>query len=291
MDEELYPMDTSKKQLLANYLSNISIDLSLLSYTRCSPDWKRGNFIPPYSKFYYIREGEGWLKIGKQEFYPKPGQLFLLPEGVLQSYSTINTNTFLKYWCHFTAKTGDINLFSIVKVPYYIDVQDTKYVEEVFRRMMALRKSDELTAKLKLKAEMSMLISYYLDSVGQGEILLNPSTNLTQLGNILEYIDENLSEGLTIQGLAKTFFLHPNSLARLFKAHIGSSPMQYLHLKTIDKAKHLLSSTDLSINEVASAVGFKDQFYFSKYFKKSVGFTPSEYRVITQNHGINVPSF
>ena len=276
-------MDYNKNELLSSYLSNTKVNLSTASYNRCASEWRELDYIPSCSKFYFICEGEGWLKIGNQEFYPKPGQLFLMPEGVLQSYSVINANPFLKYWCHFHIVTGDINLFNVINVPFYKDVKNIDYVEGIFQRIITLYKSTELTSKLQLTSELYSLISYFFDSADENLVSVKTSSRLSQLGYILDYINSHLSEEITIQGISESAYLHPNSLARLFKEHMGILPSQYIHTKRIEKAKALLSSTDMLVSEVACMTGFKDQFYFSKYFKTNVGFTPSEYRTVTQN--------
>lgn len=277
-------MNNSKKQLLTNYLSNMVVDLNTVASTQCPLNWRRMDDIPSYSKFYYILDGEGYLKIGKQEFYPKPGQLFLMPEGVVQSFSTISANTFLKYWCHFKVRTGSINLFSVINLPYYIDVTDTAYLEQIFNRLLNLKANNGLLTRFKMNTELSLLLSYFLENIPENRITVNTSPYFAHLSRIVEYIETHLSESITISDLAREIHLHPNSFTRLFKAHIGVTPIEYLLNKRIEKAKHLLSTTDISVQEAASAAGFKDQFYFSKQFKKNAGYSPSEYKLLMQDN-------
>ncbi|WP_369698838.1 AraC family ligand binding domain-containing protein [Paenibacillus pedocola] len=84
-------------------------------------DWRELDYIPDYNKFYFIQDGEGWLKIGDSEFSPTPGQWFLMPQGVQQSYSYTTETRFTKYWSHFSAKVGQNNLFDLLQTPYYIN--------------------------------------------------------------------------------------------------------------------------------------------------------------------------
>ncbi len=281
---EVNAMNNSKKQLLTNYLSNMAVELSTVALTKCPPSWRRMDDIPSYSKFYYILDGEGYLKIGKQEFFPKPGQLFLMPEGAVQSFSTISANTFLKYWCHFKVRTGNINLFSVINTPCYIDVKDAAFVEQIFSRLLSLKENKGLLTKFRMNMELSSLLSYFLENIPESQISVNTSAYFAPLSKIVEYIETHLSENITIRDLAKEIHLHPNSFTRLFKAHIGVTPIEYLLNKRIEKAKHLLSTTDISVQETASVAGFKDQFYFSKQFKKNVGYSPSEYKLLMQDN-------
>jgi AraC-like DNA-binding protein len=67
-------------------------------------------------------------------------------------------------------------------------------------------------------------------------------------------------------------------LIHLFKEHTGKTPLQYIIQKKIDLAKRLLSTTTLPLYGVAVRLGYEDQNYFSKVFKRTENMTPMEYR-------------
>jgi two-component system response regulator YesN len=69
-----------------------------------------------------------------------------------------------------------------------------------------------------------------------------------------------------------------NYLGRIFQQELGLSPMEYLNRYRIKEAKALLSQTGASITEIAAQVGFDDPAYFSRAFRKQVGFSPRAYR-------------
>jgi AraC family transcriptional regulator of arabinose operon len=137
---------------LKNYLSHLKVNLVVAAYTHCPVYWRDIDYIPDYNKFYFICDGEGWLKIGEQEFYPKPGQLFFMPAGIKQSYSTISDDTFTKYWCHFTAKIGDVNIYNFIKFPFFIDVVNKKEITNLFLKLISYYDSKELTSPLYAQA-------------------------------------------------------------------------------------------------------------------------------------------
>lgn len=269
-------MDT--RSLLTNYLSNLQVDLFMADYNLCSPDWRDMDYTPDYSKFYFICEGEGWLKIGDQEYYPKPGELFLMPEGVRQSYSYISDQPFQKYWCHFSAKVGDINLFKILELSHVCTKVDRDVVKELFSGLTMYAKSDAVYAHLLAKSKLMELFCYFIMNIDLDEITFNNLTSIEKLTNILSYIDLNIDRNFSIQELAEISCTHPNYFIRLFKQQMGVPPIQYITRKKIEKAKELLSSTPSSVSEIADQLGFNDLFYFSKQFKKNVGLTPTEFR-------------
>ncbi len=95
----------------------------------------------------------------------------------------------------------------------------------------------------------------------------------------VKFIDENFSdEDISLNRVAEHVGVSPNHLSSTFSKEIGSTFIEYLTRCRIDRAKELLSGTDLRSSEVAYEVGYKDPHYFSAAFKKACGMTPKEYR-------------
>jgi AraC family transcriptional regulator, arabinose operon regulatory protein len=271
-------MDENKKLLLKNYLANMQVNINVADYTKCTESWRELNYTPAYNKFYFICEGEGWLKIGDKEFYPMPGQLFLMPAGINQSYSAINSNGFKKYWCHFTATIGDINLFEVIQLPYYINVEDNEKLRTLFMELISNYKSQEIVASLKLKSLLLEIIAFFIENTVVEKICLSNSSASEKISSIIKYIEDNLGEDITIEELARMVHFHPNYFIKFFRRHLGVSPMQYINKVRMDRAKNLVKTTDTPIKEIAVKVGYRDLFYFSKAFKGYTGFSPSEFR-------------
>ncbi len=265
-------------ELIKNCLSNLHVSLNTAAYTKCPPNWRDIDYTPDYNKLYFILDGEGWLRIGEKEYYPKPGQLFLMPAGIKQSYSFINDNTFTKYWCHFTAVTGEVNLFDMISTPHYIDVDDILIVESIFRRLVMFYMDNGLTSSLQSRGVLCELVAYYLEKASKQYLLQKDSESAGKLFELVRYIEANLSENISINALAEKVHYHPNYFSRFFKKHFGVSPTHYISTKKMDKAKTLLKSCNVSISDIAFQTGFKNIYHFSKTFKNFTGFSPSEYR-------------
>lgn len=91
-------------------------------------------------------------------------------------------------------------------------------------------------------------------------------------------LTENLSERITIEELAKEFYMNPTTLKTVFKDVYGESIAAHIKEHRMEKAAELLASTDLSINEIAQKVGYESQSKFSATFKDFYSKTPLEYR-------------
>lgn len=96
--------------------------------------------------------------------------------------------------------------------------------------------------------------------------------------DILRYIDDNLSEKLTLAELAEKCFYNPYYFSRTFKQCFGKSLTSYICEKRMNKAMKLLKETKYPVEAVCEMVGYNDRAQFYKVFKKHTGVTPGEYR-------------
>ena len=104
------------------------------------------------------------------------------------------------------------------------------------------------------------------------------NTEETLTKQLQQYLNRHYAEDITAETLGIRFGYHPYHLNRIFKKQVGTTIRQYLIEQRISATKNLLLVTDLSIGEIAAAVGIPEQAYFSYCFKKCVGISPSEYR-------------
>lgn len=96
--------------------------------------------------------------------------------------------------------------------------------------------------------------------------------------DIADYIEQHYHEEMTLQHISDRFFLSREYISRRFKQEFGENISDYITRIRIDKAKQLLRSPNLRIVQIAEIIGYQDEKYFSKVFKKTVGLSPNEYR-------------
>ncbi|MDZ5473580.1 AraC family transcriptional regulator [Bacillus sp. 31A1R] len=99
--------------------------------------------------------------------------------------------------------------------------------------------------------------------------------DLTGIKKSVAYMERHFDEGIYVGQLSEIAGMTPSSYSRAFKKMTGQTPSEYLTLLRINHAKDLLNS--LSLKEVANTVGFQDEFYFSRVFKKKEGVSPTIY--------------
>ncbi|MGM9649836.1 MAG: response regulator [Butyricicoccaceae bacterium] len=96
--------------------------------------------------------------------------------------------------------------------------------------------------------------------------------------SITRFLQEHLTEEISLSVLAERFYLNPQYISQLFKSEIGVGFLAYLTNIRMEQAKKLLLTTSLSIAEVSEQSGYGDYRVFTKVFKKTEGITPSQYR-------------
>jgi len=104
-----------------------------------------------------------------------------------------------------------------------------------------------------------------------------PSRN-PALDRCRSFIDEHWAEDFDVEALAQVAYVTPSYLSRLFKKHLGTTPMRYRNSVRIEKAKHLLLIKSASVEEIADVLGFADAKYFSQLFKSLTSLSPSQFR-------------
>lgn len=110
------------------------------------------------------------------------------------------------------------------------------------------------------------------------KLALSARSKSAALDRCRAYIDEHCAEDFTVETLAQVAFVTPSYLSRLFKKHLGITPMRYRNAARMEKAKHLLLIKSASVEEIADALGFEDAKYFGQLFKSHTSLNPSQFR-------------
>ena len=95
---------------------------------------------------------------------------------------------------------------------------------------------------------------------------------------VMNYVNLNVAEPLTLKSLAAMSFISPSYLSALFKQETGSTLIDYINTQRVNRAAQLLVQNNHTIAAVAEEVGILDVNYFTKIFKKTLGVTPTRYR-------------
>lgn len=107
------------------------------------------------------------------------------------------------------------------------------------------------------------------------ELTIGESINIS---NIKSVINDNLEKGLTLNFISSILNLHPNYISQLFKQETGINISEYITKIRIEKAKELLTQTNLKVCDISNLVGFVNSKHFIVVFKKYESCTPFQYK-------------
>jgi transcriptional regulator GlxA family with amidase domain len=95
---------------------------------------------------------------------------------------------------------------------------------------------------------------------------------------LIDWMRNNLDSPHTVDNLAARASMSPRTFARRFQEQTGTTPLQWLVVARIDRARELLEGSDTSIDQTAFLAGFASSVTFRARFRRVVGLTPTEYR-------------
>ncbi|MDK2799246.1 MAG: two-component system, response regulator YesN [Clostridiales bacterium] len=148
-------------------------------------------------------------------------------------------------------------------------------VDEVFGTGYNLYEELSTKETIKdIKVWLSKICNIIVDTINN----INSSKSQKNVEKIIEYIDENLSQDISLNDIAEFVNLSPAYVSKIFKENIGKNYVDYLNGSRIEKAKQLLKNTKLSVKEIGFRVGFNSIQTFMRTFKKYEGITPGQYR-------------
>jgi iron complex transport system substrate-binding protein len=142
-------------------------------------------------------------------------------------------------------------------------------------QMNKLWQQPGLLEKFHVKALFHQLVH---DLLQQLYVQGGEATEPDLVAQAVRFIEEHYAEPITLDSLEADLDTSARQLQRLFKANLQKGPMEYLIQVRIDKAKAMLQHMDVSLKEIAEAVGYADSYYFSRIFKKYTGVSPSLFK-------------
>lgn len=154
-------------------------------------------------------------------------------------------------------------------------VQGGADVNEIFSfRYQCEREMDNYndfkSLNIWLSATLQRFISFMSD--------FNDIRHKNVINKTTTYIIEHLAEKLTLEEAAEHVYLSKSYFCRILKDELGCTFTEHVNRLRIDYSQELLKNTDQNIASIASAVGFDDQSYFTRIFKRLVGLSPRQYR-------------
>ena len=153
----------------------------------------------------------------------------------------------------------------------------TRYNGEMYTLLRSIGQTDSLLSRLPA---IDRVIEILLE-VGSLTEQMSETTAVLQ-----NYIENHYTRPISAEELARTLHCARSGVYKYFQSAFGTTPSHYINGVRIRHARMLLEETDLPVAQVGAAVGIPDASYFSKLFRRYVGCTMGEYRVMTHTRGL-----
>lgn len=270
---------------LHHKIESVRTGLYEVGHCRLSRNWNYKRLSSPFSRIYLIEEGEAVIRHSGHTHRLRAGDLHLIPCHVTTDYQCPDSHT--QYFVGFTMKreTGT-DLFGINRCEPTIAAQETHYA--IFRRLVEL--TEQLTNRFDRLNHVELPVAVDIETRG---LVMQLAAAFLQTANapsadeleregrfapVLQFVDENLQRDITLETLAELAGLTPTYFSDLFFKTLGVRPVEFINRRRIERSQLLLGSTDLSVQEIADAVGINSAAYFSRLFHRVAGTSPSRYR-------------
>lgn len=168
-------------------------------------------------------------------------------------------------------------------VDFRFDAAEFAHVDALLQRLRQLQQRRTLGTADRMRGALLELIGFAtekyadeLQSLADRRVYLQRHTDA--LRRALKFIDENLARELSLAEAAEAAFLSPSYLSQLLKKRTGQAFVEWLTGRRMDRARQLLLHSSDRIAQVAHAVGFADEAYFSRRFRQRFGVPPSRFR-------------
>lgn len=252
--------------------------------TRYQFNPKNGRILEEYQLLYLIK-GQGTFQSSSQSPVKiKEGDAFLLFPGEWHSYMPDIETGWTEMWIGFNGaniehlyKSGFISKDRPV---YHVGSREDMI--NLYRQSIACADAQESGYQQMLCGLVSNLLCSCIYYDKNMEFRQDRTQDL--ISNIRNYIRENY-QTVTPESAAEHIAVGYSKMRKLFKQYSGITLGKYIAEVKTNKAKDLLSNTDMSISEIAFALGFTNDEYFCTFFKRCTGKKPSDYRFITRHTG------
>ena len=251
---------------------NMPIYVDCIGITNPNPDYFIERKNSDYYVFEYVLSGYGHITYKRSTITVGPDDMYILPEGEPHKYWADKRDPYKKMWINIKSSIiGEIlKAYGLAEQVVFKNTNCKALFNELLQLANATVFNDEVCY---VAAEIVFRI---INRLAQNERHQRHVSNIAKYTR--QYLEENLYGNITVENIAERLVVSKVQVINEFKKYYGVTPYAYYMNKKIDIAKQMLETTSARVGEIAEALGFCEQNYFSNLFKKKVGMSPDSYR-------------
>ncbi len=253
-----------------NTLTRLSVTVTNSQNMQKKSVRKKGQFL--MQRLYYVVNGKvKFVRNGKTVRCEK-GDILYLPSDV--TYTSVweeneeNSAILIQFDFERDGKRVELNndLFIVARD------EDQELLRQ-FNSLATVYFEGKYGYKLKCQTVLTQILSQFIP-----KIEVEKKEKVSDIERGILFIENNYLNKFDIDEVASLCLMCSALFRRKFKKVVGVSPLEYKNKLKMKRAKELLESTDLTVGEIAEEVGIDDIYYFSRLFKKTYGFSPTDFR-------------
>lgn len=220
--------------------------------------------------------GSGTLTVDGRQHRIRSGDAAVIPRRTPHTYIADQVDPWSIWWLHATGADADELVEHVVgaDVDPILHLRDVYTAVALVEQVVTLLEHDETTATLYQASGAAWnLFGLLCADRLRGE----PQTS-DRIHVVQEYLRANLASTVSVADLARLAGLSTSHFSALFKASSGYGVVEYVKRLRSARARELLMTTNLSVGEIATQIGYADAFYFSRQFRAVNGTSPSAFR-------------
>ncbi|MEH6995755.1 AraC family transcriptional regulator [Neobacillus drentensis] len=268
---------------LTSKLNELTFSLLLAGYKACPPNWSKKEKKNLNHSLWFITKGTGEVVINGKKNDLSPGKLIVFTPGMICNKTTSPSNPLEFYFIRFTYAAAfekkeqwHFKLPQEISFPLHgvYTIKNSSGVVILLDEIHSLSKRRGSTIAFKQKILFQELLLTLLQDFHVQTISKDTRQVIEET---IDYIGHHYHQVINVTDLAKMAGLSKSHYSRLFKKFTGYSQIEYLTHLRIDRVKELLAHSEIRIKEVSQNVGYEDELYFSRIFKKIVGVSPTQF--------------
>jgi AraC-like DNA-binding protein len=285
-----------KNDRMKDEIDNLELSLLNIGYAKHHADWNFGPICGAVSRIYWITEGIAYVTINGEKHPIKPNHVYLIPAFV--SHYDNCDGIFQHYYVHIADTSQNIlRLYERYELPFELPADER--IKSTITRLMDLCPNMNLLRSKPDTYETSSCFLEYAQRFNnlptgirmeiKGLLLLLLSAFFTigkERSNVSDkrivkaqwMIETNMKDTPSIKEMASDVSLCKDRFIRLFHKETGLTPTDYIVRKKILRAQILLTVKDMSVKQVALALGYPNISYFGRVFHKITGMSPMEFK-------------
>ena len=262
---------------------NLSLTVYNTGFQKCAEGDSWGPAVRDHYLIHYVASGKGHFTCCDVRHHPGQGDLFCIFPGQIASYTADSQEPWEYFWVGFNGTEAkrlmELTGFSTENpvLHYKKDDRLKKRLLDIYRHRGSQPLND---------CQMAGSLYLFLGELIQMSESAHPAAT-RHYGSYLErgmrFIQYNYADSISVEDIASYVGISRSHLYRIFIESTGLSPNEFLSKFRINEACSLLRKGELSVNQVASSVGYTDALYFSRVFRKIKGVSPSQYFAVCQN--------